>query len=67
MLGPGWALMLVAYLVGHILSPANFDMVGHFLPAMVPDVVGHCLSPPRDVHEKVGKFMEIEIRDNLVT
>ena len=58
--------MLVAYLVGHILSPAAFYMVGHFLPAMMTDAVGHCLSPPRDLYEKVTKIMIIEVRDLLV-
>ena len=59
--------MLVAYLFGHILSPANFYMVGHLLPAMVTDLVGHCLSPPRDVYEKHEKSMKVEVRDLLAT
>ena len=38
-----------------------------FLPAMVTDVVGHCLSPSRDVYEKVEQLLKIEVRDLLVT
>ena len=59
--------MLVAYLVGHILSPATFYIVGHLLPAMVTDLVGHCLSPPRQIYKKVEKLIKVEVRDLLVT